>query len=351
MPFQKVPILASLGSFIIDDIVFKDNSKVNDIPGGAGLFAIYGMRIWQPYENSKRIGYILHKGFDHPKDIDDVIDRLNISLISKVHPNKYTPRGLNTFGQNDHRDFEYIHPIIRVTTSDFPDEWIDSIEILHIISAPTRAAETIIEWRDREKNLEAKTATQFLWEPLPWACLPENEDIIYEAAKLVKILSPNHEELAAIFGYSFPELLLSHNNDFKATVEYCGKRFMKRMRGNDQLVLLVRCSKYGAMIMQQAQHEASTEQKVQWVSAYYTNDQSKVTDVTGAGNSFCGGYCYGWIATKGDPVESTFYGAVSASYTVEQIGLPKLSNVASEETWNDGPRPSERLTILKQKHI
>lgn len=131
------------------------------------------MRIWQPKEKSRNVGYIIHKGFDYPKGIDEQISKLDLSLVSIYHSDKHTTRGLNTFSENEHRDFEYIHPIIRSTTSDFPDAWIESIQILHLISSPERVHEIIDQWRERETQLQIKKRTQFLWEPLPWSCLPE----------------------------------------------------------------------------------------------------------------------------------------------------------------------------------
>lgn len=44
------PTLGSVGSLIIDDIVFQDGSKQSNVIGGAGIFAIYGKgfcRCWR----------------------------------------------------------------------------------------------------------------------------------------------------------------------------------------------------------------------------------------------------------------------------------------------------------------
>lgn len=150
-----------------------------------------GMRLWQPNEQSKNVGYIIHKGFDYPKEIDDQINRLNISLVTKLHADKHTTRGLNTFGENDHRDFEYIHPIIRATTDDFPDDWIRSVEILHLICSPERAIEIIDQWNQRQVDLNAFGKTKFLWEPLPWACLPEVSGACYTCKSMRLTISHN----------------------------------------------------------------------------------------------------------------------------------------------------------------
>ncbi|CAO3688422.1 unnamed protein product [Rhizopus microsporus] len=292
------------------------------------------MRIWKPSPSSQEIGYIVQKGFDYPQEIDDQLNQLDISLISKYHPDKHTTHGINTFGANDHRDFEYKHPIIRITASDFSESWIKSLRVVHIISSAERAIEIINEWRQRDPE----SKTQFLWEPLPWACLPENLQEICEACQGVEIISPNHEETAEMLGYKFEELLSQHSNDFKQTVEYCARLLFDKVK-KSTIKLVVRASKYGALVM--------TSGCMEWVPAYWDNrtDHDKVVDVTGAGNAFCGGYAAGWLHTH-DPVRSALYGAVSASYVVEQIGVPSL---VEPEQWNQGPSPMDRLSLLESK--
>ena len=46
---------------------------------------------------------------------------------------------------------------------------------------------------------------------------------------------------------------------------------------------------------------------------------ARVYDVTGAGDSFCGGFIAGLIQTD-DPVEAALYGSVSASVVIEGTG-------------------------------
>lgn len=56
-----------------------------------------------------------------------------------------------------------------------------------------------------------------------------------------------------------------------------------------------------------------------WVPAYHEN-LSKVQDVTGAGNAFMGGLLAGLFATN-DPRTASIFGAVGASFAIEQRGL------------------------------
>jgi ribokinase len=46
---------------------------------------------------------------------------------------------------------------------------------------------------------------------------------------------------------------------------------------------------------------------------------ARVEDVTGAGNAYCGGFLVG-LAETGDLARAGRYGAVSASFALEQLG-------------------------------
>jgi ribokinase len=44
-----------------------------------------------------------------------------------------------------------------------------------------------------------------------------------------------------------------------------------------------------------------------------------IKDVTGAGDSFCGGFLVGLDQSQ-DPIEAALHGSISASFTIEGIG-------------------------------
>ncbi|KAI8147514.1 Ribokinase-like protein [Fennellomyces sp. T-0311] len=306
------PVYCSLGSLIIDDIVYQDGSQERDVLGGAGIYAIYGMRVWLEPPESRKIGYIAQEGFDHPPEIAQQLEKLDIALRRQQHPDLHTTRGLNTFGANDHRDFEYIHPIIRLTAHDPPDAWVKSIRAMHIICSPERAIEIVSEWRER-----GGTSTAFIWEPVPWSCRAECYDLVCKAATFVGVLTPNEEEAAALLGQPGLDAEASAHKLFDAC----------------HTAIVIRAGKRGAVVV--------TEKETQWVKAYWNEDKEKVRDVTGAGNAFCGGMCVGWVASKGNAVEAARYGSISASFIVEQVGLPTLDN----SRWNNATA-QERFLLL-----
>lgn len=55
------------------------------------------------------------------------------------------------------------------------------------------------------------------------------------------------------------------------------------------------------------------------LSAFHTPNDSRVVDVTGAGDSFCGGFMVG-LAQYGDPIKAAQMGLVSASLVIEGYG-------------------------------
>lgn len=85
-----------------------------------------------------------------------------------------------------------------------------------------------------------------------------------------------------------------------------------------------------------------------------------------AGNAYLGGYVAGLSLSGGDPYEgeiipihrvvklmgsAALYATVSASFAVEQLGLPVLSTEnfdSSEGLWNDD-RPKRRLDELRER--
>jgi sugar/nucleoside kinase (ribokinase family) len=66
-----------------------------------------------------------------------------------------------------------------------------------------------------------------------------------------------------------------------------------------------------------------------------------VVDVTGAGNAYCGGFLVGYLETD-DIATAAMYGAVSASFAVEQFGIPHIG----AETTREAHR---RLAALKRR--
>jgi ribokinase len=76
---------------------------------------------------------------------------------------------------------------------------------------------------------------------------------------------------------------------------------------------------------------ASCSQTITQFPPYHPANDPRVIDVTGAGDSFCGGFMVG-LAQTGNPAEAVCYGLVSASLVIEGCGaLYALSRQAEAE--------------------
>lgn len=157
-----------------------------------------------------------------------------------------------------------------------------------------------------------------------------------KALKYVDVISPNHEELAALFGLS------SEDKVQTSMVEDLAGRFLESGIGADgKGAVVVRASASGCLVASHATR--------QWLPACH-QDASKVVDPTGGGNGFLGGFAIGLVRTN-DHVEAARWGSVAASFCIEQTGMPQLTASSASgkaEEWN-GVSVFERLTEFSKR--
>jgi len=85
-------------------------------------------------------------------------------------------------------------------------------------------------------------------------------------------------------------------------------------------IVVVKAGDRGALV-----YERDTRRRTH-VPAY----PARVADVTGAGDSFCGGFMVG-LAETGDAIRAAMYGAVSASFVIEGFGALYAIHHSREE--------------------
>src|ERR1700694_3368157 len=86
------------GMFIIDEIYRDDGVQLgNDLPGGAGTYALIGARFFNPPPESKRLSMIIDMGNDFPANTLASIQRLQCSILLRQTPDRRTTRGYNLY--------------------------------------------------------------------------------------------------------------------------------------------------------------------------------------------------------------------------------------------------------------
>lgn len=176
----------------------------------------------------------------------------------------------------------------------------------------------------------------FIWEPVPDLCTPAEMENTIEALKYVDVISPNHEELAALFGY-----IHASGVDMAVVEQYASHLLKHGIGPHGSGAVVVRCGKEGCYV--------ATREITKWLPAYHTS-QGKVVDPTGGGNGFLGGLAAGLVQTDGKVVEAAKWGTVAASFCIEQVGMPQLNGPTVEEgeEWN-GVNVQRRLEEYRER--
>ncbi|KAF5393902.1 hypothetical protein D9757_000213 [Collybiopsis confluens] len=319
----------TLGMFIIDEFSFTDSagSTTSDYAaqqiGGGGTYAAIGARIWLP---PRDIGMIVDKGYDFPSDIESKLKLYGDDMwLFRSQTQAQTTRALNIY-KGDQRGFQYLTPRIRITPRDLVKTPLERPRSLHFICSPARASVILSEVP------EIHGWNPFvIYEPIPDRCIPEELPALVAILPSVDVLSPNAEEALSLLTTPVVHPLS------RSSVEQAAARLLE-LGAKDTVI--IRSGALGAYVL-------TRKAGGRWIEAFWTeSDASKIVDVTGAGNSFLGGLAAG-IELNGDIFEAAFYASVSASFVIEQSGLPTVMPDNSGHWNNDSP--GRRLEALKTR--
>ncbi|KLO20550.1 Ribokinase-like protein [Schizopora paradoxa] len=320
----------TLGLFIIDEFqeVDANGSLVRLQPqvGGNGLYASVGARIWLP---PTQVGMVIEKGSDFPPRVQADLEKYGRDMwLFKSLPNQLTTRSMTTF-RNNQREFKYLTARPPTTTKIINGTKFERARTVHFHCAPSEAISLV-----REMDCIPKWNPITVYEPHPLACNPAELPSLISILPRINILSPNSTEALA--------LLSIKDAPSRSVIEGAAKFFLKYGVGpGGQGYVIIRCHDLGSYV--------ACRQRGVWIDAYWTNNNARrVVDVTGAGNAYLGGLSAGLYYTH-DVFEAALYATVSASYTIEQRGLPKLTRFWKTEKWN-GDSPRKRLKNLKARH-
>lgn len=307
--------------------------------GGAGTFSAIGARLFSPPPQSKSVGWIIDAGTDFPDELRSLVSSWDTGVLIQPR-NALTTRGWNGYGENDHRAFKYLTEKKRLTAEDLTPELL-AAKSFHLICSAVRCSELVQRILERRAEALGSDAPRpiIVWEPVPDLCTPEELENTKAALNCVDVLSPNHEELGALFGFEH-----ASGVEKQAVEKHAGELVASGIGRQGEGVIVVRSGKIGCYIARSGGDKRSC-----WLPAYHT-DQSKVIDPTGGGNGFLGGLAVGLVRTNFDVVEAARWGSVAASLCIEQVGMPQLADFPSggKELWN-GVSVEDRLRDLKQR--
>lgn len=228
----------------------------------------------------EQIVMIVHKGEDFPSEIERKLLTYSSSLFTFLtDPHHHiTTRALNRYS-NTERAFKYLTPKRQISLSDIVNRFPDFV---HLICSPARMRGVIEDLHSIRSNTSLPKASldddhrvkawrpQFVYEPVPDSCRPENLEVLLAIAKSIDVFSPNELEARSFLGTS------TITQPTRREVEDLGLWFLDH--GFRQIV--IRCGKMGCLVMDSEDLRRGT-----WVPAMI-KDQAKVIDQTGGGNAF-----------------------------------------------------------------
>lgn len=345
-----------------DEIEFAPpKPPVKDIVGGAGSYSALGARIFSPSPKSRSVGWIVDCGSDFPSELRDFIAHWDTGVFIRETPDRLTTRGWNGYGEHEHRGalcchhfeqmylrytvaFRYMTPKLRLDHQaliDTPLLWSRSF---HLICSPLRCidlVENILALRSQSVENNTKPNPLFIWEPVPDLCTPEEFDNCLKALKYVDVVSPNHGELGGFFG---KDTNGDDHVNFRL-IEELSKQWLESGIARDSSGgIVVRCGKDGCLV--------TRKDLQQWLPAYHQSSDA-VVDPTGGGNGFLGGLAVGLVRCGTSPdtrnlEAAAVWGSITASFAIEQVGMPVLSHTSEGERWN-GVRVDERLSEFTKR--
>jgi len=313
------------GNFTLDDVVTSEGLVKRSQLGGNGVYSAAGMRLW-----GVDVTLISVVGDDFPVDYLDMlsgcgIDISCVTVVARRHELRsrafYFPDGSRTDVINEAKD---------IITEEIAKELDLVSEYPSMGSALHRSVWPIF-------TPDTGHLPQSLGQMRGAHLAPGNLDNNRQLALMIKRLS--NQKIVTSYDWPWwdwdreaeddPDLL-SHIDYLLPSIQEANIHSKPQDRSaSDVLRALLKKYELSSVLIKKGDLGSSilVEPDGQWVNipAFPTN----VKDPTGAGDAFCGGFQVGLFET-GDPIQAALYGAVSASFVIEEFS-PKHACLVKPE--------------------
>jgi sugar/nucleoside kinase (ribokinase family) len=291
MPSRPILVLSNI---IIDDVVLPGGIQRPDMLGGAATYAAIGAA-----GCSANVGIVAGVGSDFAAVVADRFARLGIRREGLLERDRFTIRNTLVYRDDSERTetptFGAMHfDRMQITPRDIPEVLLPAAGtyIFRDLSANF--------WESFQQQRHALGTT--LWELQASVATPEDWPQVRARLSGVDLFSLNLTEAAGLLG----------THDAKRAV---GELLRAGAKG-----VVLRMGAAGALI-------ATSNEALR-----LHPPRSAIVDVTGAGNSFCGGFLARWCATGNLELAARAAAAAAAS-CMSAFGPPARVDEAALEAW------------------
>ena len=270
---------------VTDNIHLSDGQELLDIHGGAGIYALSGIRVWDP-----NVGIVTGIGEDYLPKYKKWYQKNGISTKGLIIKGKNSPE----------TTIQYLESGERIETPRFGKDHYVSLEATpEEVENHCKASvgvyifkRAIVSYWERILELKRKYRFKLLWEIDGDSATSANLLIVKKIVAKVDIFSINIQEARS--------LLSAHDVD----------TILQEFATWPVPLIFLRMGKEGAYMI-------SGKRSVKVLSV----PNVSIVDPTGGGNSSSGGVLVGYCLGL-SPVECGFMGSISAMHNMAQFGVP-----------------------------
>lgn len=293
-------IIAS--TVVTDEIRFADKKTVEKKAGGAGIYALCGIRLW-----CDSVMPVTGVGKDYAEMFGEWYKKNHISMDGLIQKDEKTPYNVIQYFEDGERSETALYGAdhyrkIEVAPKELEPYFQTAKGIYIFKNTSPEFWNGILPMMESSFQTRSRAAA-VMWEIASDSTCPECLEEVRRIAGNVDIFSINLTEARNLFGTeSLDEIIGKFRGWMDSSIPFAGQNHLK-------LIFLRRGSKGAVMI---------TPEEAVYVP---TVDHVNVVDPTGGGNSSSGAVLYGWCSGH-TPEECGLMGSISAAMCLEQYGVP-----------------------------
>ena len=297
-------MFVTAGGLRIDYLITHEGEARLEMVGGNGLYSAVGAALWgEPVHLWARIGSNYPQVWLEPLTGHQIrIDGLVQLETAQDHRTFFAylplPAAMRDYehstpGQDDPHSYEPL----ALRPADWPERWqnataasTSSVQAVHL-SPAALATHLNVPARLRQRGIRQRTL-----DPGERYMVPKRTAYIRQILPQIDVFLPSAMEIRSLFG---DEVDLG---EAALTLTSWGARWVVVKNGKEGVLLV-----------------NGRSQTITSFSPFHSANDPRLVDVTGAGDSFCGGFMVG-LARTGDLAQAVRYGLAAASLVIEGYG-------------------------------
>ena len=297
-----------------DYVLFPDGRSLLDVPGGNLIYAAVGMAVWEP---EMMPGLVARVGEDYPREWLERFARAGFDTRGiRILPEALDLRSFYVYSDLTKRLSE--DPVAHFARlgQPLPKALLNYRAKSNLFDSRTKLSTISLRQGDLPEDfLDASAAHLCPVDYLTHTLLPA---VLRQAGFTTVTLDPSAGTMTPTFWNDIPALVTGLTAFLPSEYEI---RTLFHGRSVDLWEMAEALGSYGCEFIvikrgESGQYLYDSTTHTRWeLSAY----PARVTDPTGAGDAFCGGFLAGYRRTY-DPVQAALHGAISASMVIEGSG-------------------------------